>query len=128
MSPHVNHVPHVCTTHLQPVILVGMRIVAVQGLRIADCSREDTITTFCNIQKVETLHWNTELRLLLLQASIRMHDSPTPLSFSCVSRMVLPSGFLRQLCPSRRKKRQMRLSKRKSCPPVRQGAGQRVRR
>ena len=39
------------------------------------------------------------------------------LSFSCVSRIVFPSDFLRQLCPSRRKKRVAFRLNRKSVPP-----------
>ena len=40
------------------------------------------------------------------------------LSFSCVSRIVFPSAFFLQLCPSRRKKRVAFRLNRNSVPPA----------
>jgi hypothetical protein len=119
---------------LQAILLVGVRIVAVEGVGIAHCRQAGNRRCWLAAVQVRgrgsgwaagCRRWYrqrcTHGKMLLPCPAPRPAPPPallSPLSFSCVSLMVLPSGFFLQVCPSRRKKRQTRRSNRKSWPPA----------
>jgi hypothetical protein len=98
--------------HLQSDVLrlVAMRVVAIEHVHVAHLQQQPGTVS--------------AMSLLLL----RLQECQPPgqhirrksgtLSFSCVSRTVLPSAFFRQLCPSLRKKRTARRSNRNTEPPA----------
>ena len=96
----------VCTpkkgTDLQPILLIGVSIVAIEHVLAAH---------LCKVSKEDGWSGNA--------TNIGRTVTPTlTLSFSCVSRTVLPSAFFLQLWPSLRKNRRVFLLNKKRLPPA----------
>ena len=91
-------------TYLLALLLVRMCIIAIEDIHIAHLQPKMILSNGPHV----ALSKSKKPRL----------NTKTTLSFSCVSRTVLPSAFFLQLCPSLRKNLTAFRLKRKREPPA----------